>query len=137
MDDFKKQDYSVVSLKGISIIPSNNYTQNRTTEQDLKNEVLMLLHTILIANNIAGVNTTNIFSWMWDEKRLRESYFSFTVLNWTHSILHCIKLVVLVERETYFKSSSKPPVGEERRILKYRLKFIPYHVILTQLSSGI
>ena len=64
MDDFKKQDYSVVSLKGISIIPSNNYTQNRTTEQDLKNEVLMLLHTILITNNIAGVNTTNIFSWM-------------------------------------------------------------------------
>ena len=26
---------------------------------------------------IAGVNTTDIFTWMWDEKQLRESYFSF------------------------------------------------------------
>ena len=26
---------------------------------------------------IAGFNTTNIFTWMWDEKQLRERYFSF------------------------------------------------------------
>ena len=76
----------------------------------------------------------------WDEKQLRESYFSFVTntcviprednqdylllvipkLNYlvyssrTHSNLHCIKLVV--EWETCFKSSTKPPVGEERRI---------------------
>ena len=69
---------------------------------------------------VTGVNTTNIFTLMWHEKQLRESYFSFvsnTCVIYTRikSLgLHCIKLVV--EWETYFKSSTRPPVGEERRI---------------------
>ena len=33
------------------------------------------LHTVFILYK-AGVST-NIFTWMWDEKQLRESYFSF------------------------------------------------------------
>ena len=30
-----------------------------------------------ILRYVTGVNTTNIFTWMWDQKQLRESYFSF------------------------------------------------------------